>query len=84
MNILADKNIDEQIIETLRKNGHNVLYAGEMSPGISDKVALSKANKMNALLLPADKYFGELVFRQHLIPKAQRGHTHAISWNYSK
>jgi len=69
MNILADKNIDEQIIETLRKNGHNVLYAGEMSPGISDKVVLSKANKMNALLLTADKDFGELVFRQHLISK---------------
>ena len=38
MNILADENIDEQIIETLRKNGHNVLYVGEMSPSISDKV----------------------------------------------
>ena len=69
MNILADENIDEQIIETLRKNGHNVLYVGEMSPSISDKVVLSKANKMNALLLTADKDFGELVFRQHLISK---------------
>ena len=69
MNILADENIDEQIIETLRKNGHNVWYVGEMSPSISDKVVLSKANKMNALLLTADKDFGELVFRQHLISK---------------
>ncbi len=43
MNILADENIDEQIIETLCKNGHNVLYVGEMSPSISDKVVLSNA-----------------------------------------
>ena len=71
MNILADKNIDEQIIETLRKNGHNFLYAGEMSPGISGKVVLSKVNKMNTLLLTADKdrLVSELVFRQHLISK---------------
>lgn len=69
MNILADENIDEQIIETLRKNGYNILYVGEMAPGISDEVVLSKANKMSAVLLTADKDFGELVFRQHLISK---------------
>lgn len=69
MNILADENIDEQIVGFLQKNGHNVLYVGKMSPGISDEIVLSKANQMNALLLTADKDFGELVFRQHLISK---------------
>lgn len=69
MNILADENIDEQIIETLRKNKYNILYVGEMAAGISDDIVLSKANEMNAVLLTADKDFGELVFRQHLISK---------------
>ena len=51
MNILADENIDGQIIETLRKNKHSVLYVSEMAPSISDEVVLSEANKMNAVLL---------------------------------
>jgi predicted nuclease of predicted toxin-antitoxin system len=36
-----------------------------MKPGISDGVVLDLANRETALLLTADKDFGELVFRQH-------------------
>ncbi len=41
----------------------SVLYVAEMQPGISDNVVLDIANQHSALLLTADKDFGELVFR---------------------
>jgi predicted nuclease of predicted toxin-antitoxin system len=35
-----------------------------MRPGITDEVVLDLANQAGALLLTADKDFGELIFRQ--------------------
>jgi predicted nuclease of predicted toxin-antitoxin system len=63
VNFLADENIDRQIIDSLRQEGFIVKYIAEMDPGISDEIILELANKENALLLTADKDFGELVFR---------------------
>lgn len=65
MNFLADECIDVQIVECLRSEEYEVLYIAEMDPGISDEEVLSKANRQGALLLTADKDFGELVFRQN-------------------
>jgi predicted nuclease of predicted toxin-antitoxin system len=65
MNFLADENIDRQVVDHLRQAGHRVWYVTEMDPGISDDVVLDMANREGALLLTADKDFGELVFRQH-------------------
>ena len=39
-----------------------MLYVAEMDPGISDEEVLAAANDKNALLLTADKDFGELAF----------------------
>lgn len=66
MKFLADESIDRQIIECLRRAGHQVLYVAEMEPGISDESVLTLANAQAALLLTADKDFGEIVFRQRL------------------
>jgi predicted nuclease of predicted toxin-antitoxin system len=63
MNLLADECVDLQIVERLRQDGHNVLYIAEMEPGIGDDEILSQANERRALLVTADKDFGELVFR---------------------
>jgi predicted nuclease of predicted toxin-antitoxin system len=63
MNLLADESVDRQIVEHLRQDGHEVLYVAEMEPGISDDVVLERANGISALLVTADKDFGELVFR---------------------
>jgi len=65
MNFIADESIDRQIVERLRHDGHHVGYVAEMKPGISDDTVLDLANQESALLLTADKDFGELVFRQH-------------------
>jgi len=65
MKFMADENIDRQIVDRLRQDGHTVMSVAEMDPGISDDVVLDLANQEGSLLLTADKDFGELVFRQH-------------------
>jgi predicted nuclease of predicted toxin-antitoxin system len=69
MNFLADESVDQQIVDRLRQDGHSVVYVAEMDPGIDDKGVLNLANQQMALLITADKGFGELVFRQHLVSK---------------
>ncbi|HEU0143519.1 MAG TPA: DUF5615 family PIN-like protein [Nitrososphaera sp.] len=64
MNLLADEGVERQIVERLRQDGHTVLYIAEMEPGIPDDVVLERANEITALLMAADKDFGELVFRE--------------------
>ncbi len=69
MNLLADEGIDRQIVDRLRKDGHDVSYIAEMEPGISDSSVLNIANRNKALLLVEDKHFSELVFRQRRFTK---------------
>jgi predicted nuclease of predicted toxin-antitoxin system len=64
MNILADESIDGPIVYRLRQDGYVVHYVAEMEPGISDDAVLDLANREMALLLTADRDFGELVYRQ--------------------
>lgn len=64
MNLLTDESIDQPIVKRLRENGHRIWYVAEMDPGISDELVLDLANRHEALLVTADKDFGELVFRQ--------------------
>ncbi len=66
MNFLADESVDRPIVERLRRDGHQVSYATELGPGMSDDDVLNLANQEAALLLTADKDFGEMVFRQRL------------------
>jgi predicted nuclease of predicted toxin-antitoxin system len=67
LKFVADEGIERQIVERLRQKGHSVWYVAEMDPGISDKDVLNVANHEQAILLTADKDFGELVYRQRLI-----------------
>ncbi|MBZ0168083.1 MAG: DUF5615 family PIN-like protein [Kofleriaceae bacterium] len=67
MNLLADEGVDRQIVDRLRALGHDVFYAAESAPATSDDALLGRANRSGALLLTADKDFGELVFRMHRI-----------------
>lgn len=63
MKFLADENMDVAIVERLRQEKHEVWYVAEMEPGISDDEVLALANREDAILITADKDFGELVFR---------------------
>ena len=64
MNFVADEGVDRQIVEGLRADGHTAIYIAEMDPGISDENVLRLTNQQSAILITADKDFGELVFRQ--------------------
>lgn len=63
MNFLADEGVDFPIVQRLRNDEHQLLYVAETDPGISDENVLAAANEKNAMLLTADKDFGELVYR---------------------
>jgi len=65
MNIVADEGVDRCIVVRLRQDGHQVWYVAETAPAMSDDAVLEVANREGALLLTADKDFGEMVFRQH-------------------
>lgn len=67
LSFVADESVDRQIVERLRYRGFDVLYVAEMAPGIPDDAVLAEANRRHAVLLTADKDFGELVFRQRAL-----------------
>ncbi len=64
MKWVADENIDRQIVAALRADGYHVVYVPESIPRASDEQVLTLASNESALLLTADKDFGELVYRQ--------------------
>lgn len=63
MKLLADENIDQQIVKSLCDHGHEVLYVAEMEPGVDDDFLSDLTNEEEALLITVDKDFGEIVFR---------------------
>nr|VFJ69528.1 MAG: Predicted nuclease, contains PIN domain, potential toxin-antitoxin system component [Candidatus Kentron sp. FW] len=67
MKFVADESLDAGIASRLRQDGYDVLDITEMVPGIPDTEVLRIANAHSALLLTADRDFGELVFRRHLV-----------------
>ncbi len=67
MTFVADESVDQQIVAHLRSEGHVVLYIVETGPGASDTDVLKLAKSKGAILLTADKDFGEIVFRQRQV-----------------
>ncbi len=66
MRFLADENMHGGIVQWLRRQGHDVLWATETLRGSDDDVLLRIAQQQERLLLTADLDFGELVFRERL------------------
>ena len=66
MQLLADENIPRSIVEWLRAQGHEVLYAAENRVQIPDVDLLSEAEAQGLVILTEDLDFGELVFRDRL------------------
>jgi predicted nuclease of predicted toxin-antitoxin system len=67
MNFLADESVDGPVVDRLCEDGHDVLSVAETEPSLPDEAVLAMANQRDALLLTADKDFGELVFRQRRV-----------------
>ena len=64
MIVLADENVDGQIVARLRLDGHRVNYFAETDPGIADPEVLAQSRAAGSLLITADRDFGELIFKQ--------------------
>jgi len=61
---VADESVDKQIADGLRRVGYDVLCVWELDPGLADEDVLALAVTQGAVLITADKDFGEIVFRQ--------------------
>jgi predicted nuclease of predicted toxin-antitoxin system len=60
---LADESVDYPIVQSLRDQQYHVDYIAELSPGISDEQVLDQAEQNKAILITADKDFGDITFR---------------------
>ena len=71
MRIVAEENVDNDIVVRLRKDGHDVRYVSELSPGILDEEVLVLAGEDNwilmTVLLTADTDFEKLLLRQSYV-----------------
>jgi len=66
MRFLANENFPFDSVESLRQQGHDVVWIRTDSPGISDPEVLSRAQVETRILITFDKDFGELAFRSKL------------------
>ncbi len=64
LSLLADENIDQRLVSSLRLAGIFVYSAAESSPGISDEEVMRLSENLSAMILTDDKDFGEIVFRK--------------------
>ena len=64
MKFVVDESADAEIVHLLRSEKHEVIYVAESAPSVADIDVLSLAHNQNAILITADKDFGELVFRK--------------------
>jgi predicted nuclease of predicted toxin-antitoxin system len=60
--ILADENIDDRIIASIRNKGIAVYSVKESSRGISDESVISLSQNPARIILTEDKDFGEWVY----------------------
>lgn len=64
MRFVADENVDREVVERLRQTGHFVWYVLEQARGIRNGAVMAVARQQQAILITADKDFGDLVFQQ--------------------
>ena len=66
MRMLADENIREPILSTLRAAGHDVASVWEDSPSTDDPVNLARAVAEDRLLITYDDDYEKLLFRDRM------------------
>lgn len=67
MRFLADENVEQPIVGSLRQAGHAVTYVCELAPGASDERVLELAQRESRVLLTNDKDFGEMAYRRRCL-----------------
>jgi predicted nuclease of predicted toxin-antitoxin system len=61
--MLVDECIPRQLVEALRINGHDVIWAQDVCAGDDDTLVLARAVAEDRILLTEDRDFGELTVR---------------------
>jgi predicted nuclease of predicted toxin-antitoxin system len=61
MRILADSNIQRSTVNSLRREGHDVVWVMERDVDPGDKAILEEAVRADRVVITADKGFGRLV-----------------------
>ena len=70
MNFVIDANISQEIAEHLSTSfTHTFISIQKTNPCLNDEDILMLAVEENAIVITADKDFGEMVFRQKLLHK---------------
>jgi len=64
MRFLANENIEQPIVEALRRAGHDVQCVSEDAPGASDDEVMRMAAAGSRVLLTNDKDFCDLIYRE--------------------
>ncbi len=63
MRFLVDECTGKKLTRLLEKEGHDVLFVGDVMPSALDDEIIRKAEEDDRILITDDKDFGELVFR---------------------
>ncbi|MCS7266045.1 MAG: DUF5615 family PIN-like protein [Armatimonadetes bacterium] len=66
MRFLADESVERKVGERLKEEGFEVLFVADIATGLPDEAVLALALQQDAVLITADKDFGELIFRRQL------------------
>jgi predicted nuclease of predicted toxin-antitoxin system len=64
MRFLADENFPRPTVESLRKEGHDVVWVRTDCPGLSDRRLIERAEADNRLILTLDKDFWQLALQR--------------------
>jgi hypothetical protein len=51
VNVVADENVDKEIVDRLRAHGYNVMSIAEDDPGIDDQTVLDRRLRVDGVLL---------------------------------
>lgn len=63
MRWLADECVAAHLVRELRHDDHDVVYAAELAPALTDALLTDIAAREKRILLTEDKDFGDLIFR---------------------
>ncbi len=72
MRILADENFPRPVVESLRKQEHDVIWARTDCPGLKDRALLERAEAEGRVVMTLDKDFWQIAL-QRPIPLKRSG-----------
>ena len=66
MKFIADENIPQEVIDTLKSQEIDIISIFDIKAGLSDEEVLTFSRKEKRTLITFDKDFGEMIFRKKM------------------